>query len=114
MKKNTYRDDLTPPPVEVIVKNDPKYSFVNGRIWSVNGSYWIPEDEPVMVLRGKDQAVIAAIFGYLECLQKQEPKAHVMEHIRTSTERLKEITRFQVSRPDFVGIGCGIDEKLRG
>lgn len=115
MIKNTYRDDITPPPKvgEVRVINDPKYAFVNGRIFSVNGDYWIPEDEPVMVLRGKDQAAISAIIGYIECLNKQQQTEHVIEHIKTATERLDQFLNFQTSKPEFSGIGCGTEEKLK-
>lgn len=112
MKKNTYQDWTKPAPANAETINDPKYAFQEGRIFSANGGYWIPADEPVMVLRGKDQATIAAIFGYIECLKKQTQTEHVKEHIRTATERLNTFIEFQTSRPEFVGIGCGIEEKL--
>lgn len=115
MQKNTYRDDVTPAPKAEDIKtvNDPKYCFLDGRIFSANGGYWISADEPVIVFRGKDQAAISAIVGYLECLNKQIKTEHVKEHIKTATERLETFLDFQTSRPDFVGIGCGIDEKLK-
>lgn len=112
MKKNTYRDDMTPAPSTSYPRyHDPKYEFREGRIW--NGEYWIPMDEPVIVFRGKDQATIAAITGYIECLMKQEQTPHVVEHIESAKHRLQAIMDFQTSRPEFVGIGCGIDEKLK-
>lgn len=112
MKKNTYRDDLTPAPsVRHPRHNDPKYEFVDGRIY--NGEYYIPIDEPVIVFRGKDQATLAAIVGYIDCLEKQEQTPHVVEHITMAKNRLKVIMDFQTSRPEFVGIGCRIDEKLK-
>ena len=115
MKPVQCRDFETPAPVNAALPlNDPKYSFINGRIWSGNGGYWIPSDEPVMVLRGKDQATIAAILGYIECLQRQDQTAHVQEHIRTSTERLNAFMDFQAGHAVLIGIGCGIDEKLKG
>ena len=114
MKKNTYRDDVTPAPLpgDQVATNDPKYAFVDGRIWSVNGSYYIPKDEPVIVFRGKDQAAIAAIIGYLECLDKQTQSQHVKDHITTARERLDTFLSFQSAHPEFVGIGCGVEEKL--
>lgn len=114
MKKNTYKDTVTPAPVNPPAPlNDPKHVFIDGRIWSENGGYWIPEDEPVMVLRGKDQATISAILGYIECLAKQVQTPHVREHIESSRERLQAFMDFQRDHPSFIGIGCGIDEKLR-
>lgn len=94
-------------------KQDPKYDFIEGRIWNRNGGYFLPDDEPVMVLRGKNQACLAAIFGYIECLEKQVQTAHVQEHIRTSRERLKAFFEFQTSNPERSGIGCTVEEKLK-
>lgn len=94
-------------------KQDPKYDFVDGRIWNRSGGYFLPDDEPVMVLRGKDQACLAAIFGYIECMEKQEQTPHVLEHIRTSRERLQAFLDFQTSNPERSGIGCTVAEKLK-
>lgn len=99
--------------VEPVSKQDPKYDFVDGRIWNRNGGYFLPDDEPVMVLRGKDQASLAAIFGYIECLEKQPQTPHVLEHIRTSRERLNAFFEFQTSKPERTGIGCTVAEKLQ-
>lgn len=107
-------DYNTPPPKPVPQgKQDPKYSFLNERIWSVNGGYWIPSDEPVIVFRGKDQAALSAIMGYIECLEKQDQTGHVKEHIRTARERLEAFLDFQISNNDRIGIGCGLKEKLK-
>lgn len=104
----------TPAPHPLPTPNqDPKYCFLNDRIWSHNGGYWIPEDEPVIVFRGKDQASIAAIIGYLSCLEKQVQTEHVKEHIKTAKERLNAFADFQDSNPERIGIGCGLVEKLR-
>lgn len=92
---------------------DPKYDFIEHRIWNRNGLYFLPDDEPVMVLRGKDQACLAAIFGYIECLEKQEQTPHVKEHIRTSRERLQAFFDFQTKNPERAGIGCTVAEKLQ-
>lgn len=50
---------------------------------------------------------------FIEILKHQHQTPHVLEHIATASERLKTIMDFQALRPDFVGIGCGIDEKLK-
>ena len=92
---------------------DPKYDFQHGKIWNRNGGYYLPDDEPVMVLRGKDQACLAAIFGYIECLEKQAQTKHVMEHIGTARERLNAFFVFQNANPERSGIGCTVAEKLQ-
>lgn len=94
-------------------EHDPKYGFVDGKIWNKTGGYFLPPDEPVIVFRGKDQATLAAIMGYIECLEKQEQTPHVLEHIRTSTERLNTIMDFQIANPERAGIGCTTAEKLK-
>lgn len=96
-----------------VIDQDPKYDFVGGRIWNRNGNYFLPDDEPVMVLRGKDQACLAAIFGYIECLEKQAQTKHVLEHIKTSRERLGVFFEFQTKNPERAGIGCTVAEKLQ-
>lgn len=94
-------------------EHDPKYGFVDGKIWNKNGGYFLPGDEPVIVFRGKDQATLSAIMGYIECLEKQDQTPHVQEHIRTATERLNTIMDFQLSNPDRAGIGCTTVQKLK-
>ena len=94
-------------------EHDPKYGFVDGKIWNKNGNYFLPNDEPVIVFRGKDQATLAAILGYIECLEKQDQTPHVLEHIRTATERLNTIMDFQITNPERDGIGCTTAEKLK-
>ena len=113
MNKITYRDDTKLAPIDGEVVNDPKYIFQDNRIFSANGGYWIPADEPVIVFRGKDQASISAIIGYIECLSKQNQTEHVKEHIKTSRERLNAFLDFQTTHHDMIGIGCGIEEKLK-
>lgn len=93
--------------------HDPKYSFLDGRIWNVSGQYFLPEDEPVIVFRGKDQVTPAAIRGYIECLKNQEQTPHVLEHIRTATERLETIEKFQRDNAARIGIGCTTAQKIK-
>ena len=90
--------------------HDPKYDFEGG-IYHRLGGYFLPDDEPVMLFRGKDQATLGAIRGYLAFLEQQEQTALVLDHIQTATERLRTISEWQRTHPDRVGLGCHTCQK---
>lgn len=84
--------------------NDPKYTIRDGRLWHIEGDYPIPDDEPVMVLRGKDPVALYAIACYAN--------SHTCEaHIRSSHERLDAFKAFQSANPDRVNTDCTKNNK---
>jgi len=82
---------------------DPKYEFKDGRLWHRKSNYFIPDDEPVMVLRGKDQVSISAIEAYIKTMQSVVPQTEfTQQHIDSVTERLNAFKSFQEQYPQKV------------
>ncbi len=87
--------------------NDPKYKACKGdKFWHREGRYFIEASEPVMVLRGKDVASLAAIMAYVEILMGMEGHPTVDSHIESSTERLFTFYNYQKNNADKAGVGC--------
>lgn len=84
---------------------DPKYDFPGG-VYHRLGNYLLPDDEPVILFRGKDEGTLAAIKGYLDFLQAQTPSEIRDSHIETASERLVAIGVWQVEHPQRTGMGC--------
>lgn len=87
--------------------NDPKYQFCAGdKLLHREGGYFIPAAEPVMVLRGKDVTVLAAVIAYIEALEEMNPHPTVDDHLAGSMERLHTIYNYQIENSSIVGVGC--------
>jgi hypothetical protein len=86
--------------------NDPKYYPCCGRLMHTEGEYFIPEDEPIMMLRGKDVTSLAAIVAYVKELMRMEDTETVRSHLESSVERLKTIYKYQIENSDKAGVGC--------
>lgn len=87
--------------------NDPKYGINLGRLWHRTGEYPVPEDEPVMLLRGKDPAVPVMIEAYINHLKGLDTTdERIASHIQTATERLNTIRQWQSDNPQRVTHGC--------
>jgi hypothetical protein len=84
---------------------DPKYPVKNGKINHIDG-YELPEDEPIMVFRGKDIGSLAAICEYLEMLEEQPQNSTIVSHRESSIERLESFYIYQKNNPDLQSVGC--------
>jgi hypothetical protein len=86
--------------------NDPKYQFGDtDRLYHRTGEYFIDENEPVMVLRGKDVTALHACMMYVQVLLDMEPNEVVDSHLDSSIERLKTFYLYQTSS-GVSGVGC--------
>lgn len=85
--------------------SDPKYFAKEDGIYHEDG-YKIPEDEPLMVFRGKDIGSLDAICEYVEMLLDQPQNKTVVSHLISSTERLKAFYEYQVNNPELQSVGC--------
>lgn len=85
---------------------DPKYTFSDDGIRHVDG-YLIPEDEPLMILRGKDIGALNAIVDYIEMLEDQIPRTPtIISHLESSYERLVAFYRYQFDNKHLQSVGC--------
>jgi len=85
--------------------SDPKYPVIDGKLNHIDG-YVLPEDEPIMVFRGKDIGSLSAISEYIEMLEEQPQNATIVSHRISSLERLKAFYTYQVENPDLQSVGC--------
>ena len=85
--------------------NDPKYPVIDGKLNHISG-YVLPEDEPIMVFRGKDIGSLSAICEYIEMLEEQPQNETIVSHRESSLERLKSFYEYQVKNPDLQSVGC--------
>jgi len=86
--------------------NDPKYLPTDSGIRHISGDYLIPEDEPIMILRGKDIGALSAICDYIDMLQDQDMTKTIRDHLASSSERLVAFYRYQRRNPDLQSVGC--------
>ena len=84
---------------------DPKYTPKANGIMHEDG-YMIPNDEPLMIMRGKDIGALNAIVDYIEMLQDQRPAPTIASHLISSSERLKAFYDYQVANPELQSVGC--------
>ena len=85
---------------------DPKYTPTDNGIMHEDG-YMIPNDEPFMILRGKDIGALNNIVDYIEMLQDQVPQTPtIISHLESSSERLLAFYTYQVENPDLQSVGC--------
>ena len=61
------------------------------------GEYFIDENEPVMVLRGKDVTCLAAICAYVQALLDMNENEVVNSHLDSSLERLRVFWEYQTT-----------------
>jgi len=69
--------------------HDPKVSFVQGRAYHREKKYLIPQDEPIYIIRGSDPTAVKMVEYYNKALRDEEATEIVVDHIRTSDERLE-------------------------
>lgn len=86
--------------------SDPKYTPKANGIMHEDG-YMLPDDEPLMILRGKDIGALSNIVDYIEMLQDQVPQTPtIVSHLESSSERLLAFYNYQVNNPELQSVGC--------
>jgi len=86
--------------------SDPKYKPTSLGIMHEDG-YMLPDDEPLMILRGKDIGALNNIVDYIEMLQDQIPQTPtIISHLKSSSERLVAFYSYQINNPDLQSVGC--------
>ncbi len=84
---------------------DPKYTPAADGIYHEDG-YKLPDDEPLMILRGKDIGALHSIISYVEMLEDQPQNKTIVSHLLSSLERLKAFHDYQVKNPHLQSVGC--------
>ena len=85
---------------------DPKYTPTATGIKHEDG-YMLPDDEPLMIFRGKDIGALNNIVDYIEMLQDQIPQTPtIVSHLSSATERLIAFYYYQLNNPDLQSVGC--------
>ena len=85
--------------------SDPKYYVGGGKLCHEDG-YELPEDEPIMIFRGKDIGSLDAICEYVEMLMEQPQNKTIVSHLQSSTERLRTFYQYQIDNPELQSVGC--------
>jgi hypothetical protein len=99
---------------EEIAVHDPKYQFGSeDTVFHRSGGYFLPDDEPLVLFRGKDVGTLVALQAYQRFMQHVSVHAdtdHAREvaraHAESIGERLDAIAAFQRDNPDRTGLGC--------
>jgi hypothetical protein len=94
--------------------NDPKYRFGDDdRVFHREGGYFLPDDEPVVLFRGKDVGTLVALDAYkkfMEYVAAHADNAHARgvaeAHASSIQERIETLRTFQSKNPDRAGLGC--------
>lgn len=92
---------------------DEKYEF-RGGVFHKGGNYFLPDDEPVFLIRGKDQMGLMAIRAYVSICEKIARDSEETEHVRriakehadTAYSMQKVIEDWQFHNGEKVGAGC--------
>ena len=66
----------------------------------------VPEDEPIMIFRGKDIGSLDAICEYIEMLEDQPQNPTIHSHLISSLERLQVFYKYQKENPNLNSVGC--------
>jgi hypothetical protein len=96
------------------MNHDPKYQFgADDAAFHRAGNYYLPEDEPLVLFRGKDVGTLVALDayrGFMEYVADHAETEHAREvaraHAVSISERIETIKRFQLEHPDRTGLGC--------
>jgi hypothetical protein len=106
-KRNSYL-------AEGVAMHDPKYRFgPEDTVLHRDGGYFLPDDEPLVLFRGKDVGALVALNAYrefMEYVSQHADTAHAREiaraHATSIAERISAISTFQSDNPDRTGLGC--------
>lgn len=91
--------------LDIFNMSDPKYFAKAGKFYHEDG-YELPQDEPIMIFRGKDIGSLDAICEYIEMLMDQPQNKTIVSHLHSSTERLRTFYQYQVDNPELQSVGC--------
>ena len=94
--------------------HDPKFRFGDDdSIYHRDDAVAVPADEPVILLRGKDQVTVAALEEYIRVMRLFPDSANACAHADSAQERLDTIRAWQEANPSRVGMGCGMRETVQ-
>ena len=82
---------------------DPKYRPIQGRLLHIEKNYLIPTDEPVYVTRADDPTAVELAKYYFSALEGETQSNIVVDHMKTSTERVEVFELFAEDNCDMVG-----------
>ena len=86
---------------------DPKFRFgTSDTITHRGDGSAIPPDEPVMLLRGKDEVALRAIAAYVAIMDSYPDSELARDHAASARERLEVFLAWQKANPDRTGMGC--------
>ncbi len=94
--------------------HDPKYRFGSeDSVYHRAGGYFLPDDEPLVLFRGKDVGTLVALRAYHRFMEHvsahadtSHARAVARAHAESIAERLDAIAAFQRENPDRTGLGC--------
>ena len=72
---------------------DPKYIIIDGALANASTREFIPEDEPIFILRAKDICALPTILQYAGFVNNEE-------HKRAVNKRVTEFHNFSANNPD--------------
>ena len=85
----------------------PKFQFgADDRVIRREDGSAIPTDEPLFLIRGKDEIGLRAIARYIEICERYPDSVLAKEHAASAKERLEAIKAWQAANPDRTGMGC--------
>ena len=79
----------------MLITQEPKYEAKNNKIINRATGEPIPDDEPIFILRGKDDFAIDALLAYLQRIRLGGCDD---EHILAVVNRLKDFYRFVLDK----------------
>ena len=86
---------------------DPKFAFGSDDIlYRRENGEALPADEPMVVLRGKDEVAVFAMIRYAEIMEQFPGSALAREHAAGMRARVEAFTRWQRDNPGRTGMGC--------
>ena len=95
------------------MQQDPKFRFgSDDTIYRRDGSPSVPFDEPVILLRGKDQVTLYALREYVRVMERFPDSRLAREHAESVQERIDAIEKWQADHPERVGMGCHTCEQV--
>ena len=85
------------------LKPDSKYSMVQGRLLHQDKNYLIPLDEPTYVTIGCDPTALQLAVHYNARLHNEIQSNIVVDHIKSSSDRVTAFSEFQAENPNDLG-----------
>lgn len=94
--------------------HDPKYRFGSeDAVYHRSGGYFLPDDEPLVLFRGKDVGTLVALDAYQRFMEyvsthadTEHARSVAQAHADSIKERLTAISAYQKDNPERTGLGC--------